>query len=67
MGYNTIYNAYFEKSDFTNYNFTTPELALALNYLNYFDEELLYLFKKIDSEILGSWIGYYLVKSTLIF
>ena len=64
MGYNTIYNAYFEKSDFTNYNFTTPELALALNYLNYFDKKnYSTCLKKLDSEILGSWIEYGLVKS----
>lgn len=34
MGYKTIQNAWENKVDFTEYDFTVPSLSLALNYLN---------------------------------
>ena len=64
MGYNTIYDSYSKKIDFTNFNFTTPELALALNFVNHFDEKNYSIcLKNLDSEIIGSWIEFGLVKS----
>jgi hypothetical protein len=34
IGYKTIQNAWENKVDFTEYDFTVPSLSLALNYLN---------------------------------
>tara|TARA_B100001248_G_C27362978_1_gene447486 strand:- start:965 stop:1558 length:594 start_codon:yes stop_codon:yes gene_type:complete len=34
IGYQTIYDAWKNKVDFTNYEYTVPKLSLALNYLN---------------------------------
>lgn len=64
MGYNRIYESYNDNQvDFTNYDFTVPELSMALNYFKNNDKKKINTcLKNIDAEILGIWTEFGLVK-----
>lgn len=63
IGYKTIYQAYLNKVDFTNYDYTVPELSLALNYLNNDTNLNKISLDNITVKIIDSWIEPGLVKT----